>query len=215
MQLRRRKNLIASIPSSFSPTTLRIVGFVELFLSCQVCRPIDSPMAFVVILYPWVTLWCPFAHGDPIECGRATNSLSILDAAKVVWTSFCRTAKFWFTAFRATSRMGDCSTDGALLHWGPCMPEGSPHPQPLSQHHTCAVPTMFLHSFTSVSLTICALAFLSMALFRMVGRKACHRYPPGPKPLPLFGNLFNMPRTDLGRGFAELSQRYGEWYSAL
>ena len=79
----------------------------------------------------------------------------------------------------------------------------------LIKDSSTSVITMFLHAFTFLVVSS-ASAFLSVALFRKFGRqKAALRYPPGPMPLPIVGNFFDMPRTDLARGFAELSQRYG------
>lgn len=41
-------------------------------------------------------------------------------------------------------------------------------------------------------------------------RKHGLQLPPGPPPLPLLGNALDMPRTHLGREFAEMTQKYGE-----
>ena len=57
------------------------------------------------------------------------------------------------------------------------------------------------------------LVFIALILqpwFRLRTR----RLPPGPTPLPIVGNLLQLPRKDLGREFAELSKAYGTSISA-
>ena len=45
--------------------------------------------------------------------------------------------------------------------------------------------------------------------YRMLQRRERQRFPPGPQPLPLVGNVFNLPRGPLGHAMADLSSKYG------
>jgi hypothetical protein len=40
-------------------------------------------------------------------------------------------------------------------------------------------------------------------------------YPPGPRPLPLIGNLFDVPKEFSWLTYARLSQKYGKFYFAI
>lgn len=53
-------------------------------------------------------------------------------------------------------------------------------------------------------------ALLVVVLFResQTRRKRLH-LPPGPSPLPLIGNAFDMPRKHLGSEFYELTKKFG------
>lgn len=53
-----------------------------------------------------------------------------------------------------------------------------------------------------------ALSFLVLHAF-WVRRRLNTRLPPGPKGLPIIGNVLDMPRKHLGREFAVLSAKYG------
>lgn len=43
------------------------------------------------------------------------------------------------------------------------------------------------------------------------GRK--YRYPPGPKTLPIIGNMHQMPQGQLGKWAQELAKEYGEMFT--
>ncbi|OSD04423.1 CyP450 monooxygenase [Trametes coccinea BRFM310] len=54
-----------------------------------------------------------------------------------------------------------------------------------------------------------ALAALTLSRYWFSSRER-HRLPPGPKPLPLIGNVLDMPTKNLGPSFRDLNAKYGE-----
>ena len=59
------------------------------------------------------------------------------------------------------------------------------------------------------SVLLVTAAILLLLYFRRAGGD---RFPPGPRPLPILGNILDFPRNHLGREFQELSRRYGQFY---
>lgn len=55
----------------------------------------------------------------------------------------------------------------------------------------------------ALALTVCALILLSLR------KKSSTSYPPGPKPLPLIGNVFDLPTQGLWHRATEWAQQYG------
>ena len=55
-------------------------------------------------------------------------------------------------------------------------------------------------------------AFLAVRVYQRRGRLP---YPPGPRPLPLVGNLFDIPKEFSWLSYAQLSKKHGMVYSIL
>ena len=51
-------------------------------------------------------------------------------------------------------------------------------------------------------------ALLAKAIYSQRRRKA--HLPPGPPPLPIVGNILDVPRVHLGREFADLTKKFGK-----
>ena len=62
-----------------------------------------------------------------------------------------------------------------------------------------------------IAVSCAALLCLQSLVRRRKGRAAkAHPYPPGPKPLPLIGNILDMPTSDEWEKAVEWGQQYGE-----
>lgn len=64
-------------------------------------------------------------------------------------------------------------------------------------------------SLSVVSTYVVAVFVVALILACTRLRRSRSRLPPGPKALPLIGNVLAMPRTDLGPRFARMGDRYG------
>ena len=51
---------------------------------------------------------------------------------------------------------------------------------------------------------------VAVALISSLMRKTKYRYPPGPKGIPIFGNLFQLPPAYPGAKLMEWGQEYGD-----
>ncbi|KAH9888316.1 cytochrome P450 [Cubamyces lactineus] len=68
-----------------------------------------------------------------------------------------------------------------------------------------------LVKFESTTFAICACVVALLAMRFLFGRKAsAMRLPPGPKGLPIVGNLFDMPRKTYWKTFTDWSEQYGD-----
>ena len=53
---------------------------------------------------------------------------------------------------------------------------------------------------------------LVLVLLALRRRRKNARYPPGPHPLPIVGNILDLPRRHLGREFSALSKQFGRFF---
>ena len=69
---------------------------------------------------------------------------------------------------------------------------------------------IFLTSSLDILLLVfLAAAFLAVRTYQRTGRLP---YPPGPRPLPLVGNLFDIPKEFSWLSYAQLSKKHGMVY---
>jgi len=72
------------------------------------------------------------------------------------------------------------------------------------------MPMVFLRSPLDIlPLVFVVVAFLAVRIYQRRGRLP---YPPGPRPLPLIGNLFDIPKEFSWLSYAQLSKRHGMVY---
>jgi hypothetical protein len=72
------------------------------------------------------------------------------------------------------------------------------------------MPVIFLRSSLDILLLVfLAAAFLAIRTYQRRGRLP---YPPGPRPLPLVGNLFDIPKEFSWLSYAQLSKKHGMVY---
>lgn len=72
-------------------------------------------------------------------------------------------------------------------------------------------PTMAWESSLSTPWAILLAGLLVLLTAQIARSRWRARLPPGPRPLPILGNVLDMPSGHLGRGFMDLSAKYGMW----
>ena len=78
--------------------------------------------------------------------------------------------------------------------------------------HSPALVTMYITSPTFGAAVLVGLAVLSF-LWKRAQSTSSRPLPPGPKPWPLVGNLFDVPSEDRASTFRKLGQKYGMYPS--
>ena len=72
------------------------------------------------------------------------------------------------------------------------------------------MPGIFLTAPLNILLVVFSVAaFLAIRVYQRKGRLP---YPPGPRPLPLVGNLFDIPKEFSWLSYVELSKKHGMVY---
>jgi hypothetical protein len=75
------------------------------------------------------------------------------------------------------------------------------------------MPAIFLRSPLDILLIVFSVAaFWGIRIYKKRGRLP---YPPGPRPLPLVGNLFDIPKEFSWLSYTQLSKKYGMVYFAV
>ena len=75
------------------------------------------------------------------------------------------------------------------------------------------MPVISLTSYLDILLLVSSLA--AFLVIRDYQRRKGLPYPPGPRPLPLIGNLFDIPREFSWQTYTQLSKKYGMNYFAV
>ncbi len=68
---------------------------------------------------------------------------------------------------------------------------------------------MPLHTLATLWPWVVSVILVLLARRAIHRRKKYARFPPGPSPLPIVGNILDFPRTHLGREFSALSNKFG------